>query len=82
MLLLLLLQFVVEGLELGALIRRVRRKYGVDVLTKRDLRAETIHLIIIRASRHAVARHPLAAIRLLLLFTSSWELVEVRSLLD
>ena len=77
MLLLLLLQFVVESLELGALIRRVGRKYGVDILTKRDLRAETIHLIIIRASSHAVA-----AIRLLLLFTSSWELVEVRSLLD
>ena len=45
--LLLLLEFVVEGLELGALARLARREDGVNVLSEADLRAETIHLVVV-----------------------------------
>ena len=47
MLLLLLLELVVKGLELGALIRRTRRKDCVDVLSEGDLRTEPIYLVVI-----------------------------------
>ena len=47
MLLLLLLELVVEGLELGALVGRARREDCVDVLPEGDLRAESVHLVVV-----------------------------------
>lgn len=52
-LLLLLLELVVEGLELGALIGRTGRKDSVYVLAKRDFGTEPIDLVIVGAARHA-----------------------------
>ena len=53
MLLLFLLQFVVEGLELRGLVRRARREDRVDVLPEGDLGTEPVHLVVVRVARHA-----------------------------
>lgn len=44
---LLLLQLVVECLELGTLVGRAGGKDSVDILAEGDLRAETIHLVVV-----------------------------------
>lgn len=53
MLLLLLFQLVVESVELGALIRRACGEDRVDILAEGDLRAETVHLVVVGVARHA-----------------------------
>lgn len=49
-LLLFLLELVVEGLKLGALIAGPRREHRVNVLTQGHLRTESIHLVVVAVS--------------------------------
>ena len=80
-LLLLLLQLVVESLELGTLIRGIWREDSVDILTERDLRAESVHLVVVRATRHSKVCHASILYLLLLLLASVRELIKVGRLL-
>ena len=80
MLLFLLLQLVVEGLELGVLVRGPSREDSVDVLAEGDLWTETVHLVVVRVAGHAKIGN--ASTILLLRLLTGWELVEVWCLLN
>ena len=70
LLLLLLLELVVQGLELAVVGATCRAtEHGIDVLSEGNFRAEAVHLVVVRASLHANRVH--AAI----------SIVEVRRLL-
>ena len=76
MLLLLLLQLIVEGLELAVLVGRTPAENRVDVLAERDLRAEAIHLVIVGARLHSYGGKAL-----LVIFAVRGELIKVWRLL-
>ena len=52
-LLLLLLELVVEGLELGALVGGAGREDGVYILSERYFGAEPVDLVVVGAAWHA-----------------------------
>ena len=76
--LLLLLELVVEGLELGALVVGPRREHSVYVLTQGHLWTESVHLVVVAVGRQT---HVVQATAPFWLLCTSRELVKVGSLL-
>ena len=74
--LLFLLQLIVECLELAILGVSASAEHGIDVLAEGDLRAEPVHLVVVRVGLHADRGQPF-----LVVFAVRGELVEVGSLL-
>lgn len=76
--LLLLFEFVVECMELCTLSSVRRGEDCIDVLSQRDLWAESIYLVVVAATRHSNIRYRST----FLLFATSREFIEVRCLLN
>ena len=77
-LLLFLLEFVIECVELRTLGAVRRGEDCVYVLSERDLRAEAVHLVVVAAA----SRSNILCGSTFLLFAARWELVKVWSLLN
>lgn len=76
--LLFLLEFVIECVELRTLGAVRRGKDCVNVLSERDLGAKAVHLVVVAVA----SRSNILCSSTFLLFASRWELVKVWSLLN